>query len=109
MARRASGSRFTPKTLAWLALAAAAVFFSVQGGEYGTSDLFKQRSRRERLQFTVDSLQQVIDSLRAYRTALAEDPEVQERVAREEFGMIREGERLYRFADPSAAAADSSR
>lgn len=109
MARPASRSRFTPKLFVWLALAAAVLFFSVQGGEYGTSDLFRQRNRRERLQTTVDSLRQAIDSLRAYRTALAEDPEVQERVAREEFGMIREGERLYRFADPPTASPDSTR
>ncbi|MHB1225017.1 MAG: FtsB family cell division protein [Gemmatimonadaceae bacterium] len=101
--------RLSPRLLVWLALATAAVLFSVQGGEYGTSDLFQQRSRRARLQAAVDSLQHAVDSLRSYRTALAEDPVVQERVAREEFGMIRAGERLYRFAEPRAVAADSGR
>ena len=78
-----------------------AVLFAVQGGEYGTSDLFRQRSRRAALMAAVDSLQREVDSLRAYQEALATDPVVQERVAREEFGMIRDGERLYRFAEPS--------
>lgn len=97
--------RIRPGVLVWIGLAALAVLFAVQGGEYGTSDLFRQRSRRTQLQAAVDSLQRQVDSLRAYREALASDPEVQERVAREEFGMIRPGERLYRFAEPDGAGS----
>ena len=92
--------------LLWVLLIGSAVVFAVQGGEYGTADLFRQRSRRAGLQSKVDSLQRIVDSLAAYRDALANDPVVQERVAREEFGMIRPGERLFRFADP-ATPADS--
>ena len=91
--------------LLWLLLIGSAVVFAVQGGEYGTADLFRQRSRRAGLQAQVDSLQRIVDSLQAYRESLATDPVVQERVAREEFGMIRPGERLFRFADPAAAGA----
>ena len=78
----------------------AAAFFAVQGGEYGTTDLFSQRARRATLAVVVDSLRQEVDSLRRYRDAIARDPAVQERIAREEFGMIRSGELLYRFAEP---------
>jgi cell division protein FtsB len=41
-----------------------------------------------------------VDSLRTWKRALTSDPAVQERIAREEFGMVRgEKEILYRFAD----------
>lgn len=96
--------RIRPAVFVWTGVMLVAILFAVQGGEYGTSDLFRQRSRRAALVAAVDSLQRQVDSLRAYREALATDPEVQERVAREEFGMIRDGERLYRFAEPAAEA-----
>ncbi len=91
------------KLLVWLALLVAAVVFAVQGGEYGTLDLFRQRARRVELQASVDSLRREVDSLRAYREAIATDPGVQERIAREDFGMIRPGELLYRFVEPEPA------
>ena len=78
--------------------------WALQGGEYGTTDLFRQRARRGALQAQVDSLQRHVDSLRAYRRALQSDPAVQERIAREEFGMVRgDRELLYRFAEPDGA------
>jgi cell division protein FtsB len=90
------------KRLAWLAVAILAVLFAVQGGEYGTSDLFRQRARKARLRAAVDSLRHEVDSLAALRRAVATDPAVQERIAREEFGMVRgDKELLYRFAEPS--------
>ena len=76
-----------------------AALFAVQGGEYGTMDLFRQGARREALQATVDSLQRQVDSLRAYRASVETDPAVQERLAREQFGMIRRGELLYVMVD----------
>ena len=86
---------------------AAVVVFAIQGGEYGTTDLVKLRQRRERLEARIDSLQRVVDSLERWRRAVASDPAVQERIAREEFGMVRgDKELLYRFAD---SPADSSR
>jgi cell division protein FtsB len=85
-----------------LALAALAggVWFAVQGGEYGTFDLFSQRGVRASLQRDVDTLSVIVDSLDAWRIAIARDPAVQERIAREEFGMVRgDREFLYRFLD----------
>ena len=92
--------RFPTKLVIWSAVLLAAAFFAVQGGEYGTTDLFSQRARRATLAVVVDSLREEVDSLRRYRDAIARDPAVQERIAREEFGMIRSGELLYRFAEP---------
>jgi cell division protein FtsB len=51
-----------------------------------------------------------IDSLRAWADSLEVDSATLERIARERYGLIRDGETLYRFADPdSLAAADSPR
>lgn len=83
----------------------AALAFAVQGGEYGTTDLWRQKQRRARLIRTNDSLVRVVDSLRRYKRRLETDPALQERIAREEFGMVRGNkELLYRFAEPGTGA-----
>jgi len=93
-----------PQRLKQLLIAAAvvaALVFAVQGGEYGTRDLMRQRARRTALVATIDSLQYIVDSLRRYKTRVETDPVLQERIAREEFGLVRgEKELLYRFAEP---------
>jgi cell division protein FtsB len=77
------------------------VVFAVQGGEYGTSDLVRQRTKRERLQARIDSLTRLVDSLERRKRAIRTDAAAQERIAREEFGMVKgEKELLYRFAEP---------
>ena len=88
------------KRLLLLLVLVAAAVFAIQGGEYGTTDLVKLRQRRQRLEWQVDSLQRTVDSLSRRRKAVASDPAVQERIAREEFGMVRgDRELLYRFTD----------
>jgi cell division protein FtsB len=83
------------------AVAIAALIFAVQGGEYGTRDLMRQRARKASLVRTNDSLQHIIDSLRTYKKRVETDPVLQERIAREEFGMVRGNkEILYRFTEP---------
>ena len=95
--------------LVWGGTALAAAAFAVQGGEYSTTDLRAQRARRVALRAEVDTLTHVVDSLRALERRLERDPALQERVAREEFGMVRgEKELLYRFADPRPARVDSA-
>ena len=90
----------------WVAGSAAALWFAVQGGEYGTSDLLRQRTQRARLDREIDSLERIVDSLKRYKARVLTDARTQERIAREEFGMVRGNkELLYRFAEP----ADSSR
>jgi cell division protein FtsB len=86
-----------------VAVLAAVAIFAVQGGEYGTSDLLRQRSRRQALVRKIDSLQRVVDSLQRRRRAVESDAAVQERIAREEFGMVKGSkEILYRFAEPDS-------
>ena len=85
------------KRAIWFAVAGAAVYFLVQGGEYGTTDLVKQRLEKRRLTATIDSLAAEVDSLRRFRKAVESDPKTQERIAREQFGMVRGSEILYLF------------
>jgi cell division protein FtsB len=97
------GRRRAPAQRIALALAAvAAIVFAVQGGEWGTFDLLSQKRRMAQLTTAVDSLQRIVDSLKVYRNRLDTDPGLQERIAREEFGMVRGNkELLYRFTEPA--------
>jgi cell division protein FtsB len=93
----------------WLALAAlgAAALFALEGGEYSTLDLI-QLAREERAERArVAALRAVIDSLTKDAQAIERDPRVQERVARESFGMIRKGEFLYKLVQPEAPDSDA--
>ena len=107
--RRSSAKRTGKQQVGRAVIAAgflAALAFAVQGGEYGTTDLWRQRERRARLLTTNDSLVRIIDSLRRYKRRLETDPALQERLAREEFGLVRgEKELLYRFVEPGGPDA----
>jgi cell division protein FtsB len=111
-ARNASGSSASDgkqglRRLLVAAVLLAALIFAVQGGEYGTRDLMRQRARKARLTTTIDSLHRLVDSLKGYKRRLETDPVLQERIAREEFGLVRGNkELLYRFAEPGT---DSTR
>ena len=84
---------------------AGGVLFAVQGGEYGTWDLFQQSARKRRLLAQIDTLHHQIDSLERVKKAVQTDPATQERIAREQFGMVRgDKEILYRFAEPADSA-----
>ncbi|MEO5826394.1 MAG: septum formation initiator family protein [Gemmatimonadales bacterium] len=78
----------------WLAalvlIGAAALAW--RGGIYSMSDYFAlQRAERE-AQIEVKRLRREVDSLKQFRRMLETDPATQERVAREQKGMIRPGE-----------------
>ncbi len=82
------------------AIALAVIAFAVQGGEYGTTDLLRQKRAIARERTLVDSLDRSIGRLQAEKKAIEGDPLVQERIAREEFGMVKgDHEMLYRFVD----------
>ena len=88
--------------LAWAALAVLTLMalFAVQGGEYSTGDYFELK-RRVAAESAADvRLRRIVDSLSRYRKAIETDPKVQERVAREQWGMIRPGERIYKLTAP---------
>lgn len=72
-----------------------AALFALLAGEYSTWDYLtlRREERAERAQIAV--LQREVDSLEKVAKAAETDPAVQERMAREEYGMIRAGERVY--------------
>jgi cell division protein FtsB len=83
----------------WAALAAFgfALYFGIQGGEYGTWDLMQLRRDEAEERDQVARLKRAVDSLQRAAQAIEQDPRVQERVARELYGMIRKGEFLYKL------------
>jgi cell division protein FtsB len=74
-------------------LAAMGIF----GGEYSTSNWWQLRRQLAEERDTLRALQAEIDSLARVAHELETDPAAQERAAREEFGMIKNGELLYRL------------
>lgn len=90
--------------IVWIAIGAIILVYALQGGEYSTTALLSQRARAKRMRAGMDSLRHEIDSLAKVKKAVQADPAVQERIAREEFGMVRGNkEILYRFAEPDSA------
>ena len=81
----------------WLAILGAIVF-AIQGGEYSTLDLWHQRQTKLRLTAQTDSLTRQVDSLKKQAELIRTDRATQERIAREQFGMVRGNkEVLYRL------------
>jgi cell division protein FtsB len=97
----ASSRRPLIQRIGTLALIVVAIVFAVQGGEFGTLDLFRQRREKARITRSVDSLARIVDSLKKYQDKVEHDPATQERIAREVFGMVRGNkEVVYRFTAP---------
>jgi cell division protein FtsB len=78
-----------------------ALYFAFQGGEYGALDLRQLRQDVVEESTNVVRLQHLVDSLERVATAIERDPRMQERVARERFGMLKKGEFLYRLVPTS--------
>jgi cell division protein FtsB len=98
------------KRIVWWALVAVAAYFAVQGGEYSTKDLYVLSRRTGNLMRQVDSLQRQVDSLGRYLKLVKSDSATMERIAREEFGMVRgDKEILYRFGDAPSTSRDKPR
>ena len=91
----------------WLVVTAlvGAAAFALGGGTYTTLDLFKLKSQLKEEQEAITQLKSDIDSLTRAAQAAEHDPRTQERLARDQFGMIRSGEYLYRIVP----AGDSGR
>jgi len=79
----------------------AALAFAVAGGEYGTFDWLELRRQERAERRSITRLTVEVDSLRRYAHAVETDRRLMERIAREDFGMIRQGEFLYRLESDS--------
>ena len=80
-----------------------AVYYAVFGGEYSWFELRNARADVAQEELELTELHRQIDSLRAWADSLQIDPVTLERIAREQFGLVRPGEVLYRFTEPSDA------
>ena len=85
------------------ALIGIAAYFAVFGGEYSLLDVRRARAERAAAAKRLQELRRVNDSLRAWADSLAADSATIERIARERYGMIREGEVLYRITQPDSS------
>jgi len=86
----------TRTRVAGIASAIGLVALAAWGGEYGTADWITIRRQVADERARVAALRIELDSLSKLANDLETNPAVQERVAREQFGMIRDGETLYR-------------
>ncbi|MBT8488570.1 MAG: septum formation initiator family protein, partial [Gemmatimonadetes bacterium] len=82
----------------------AAIYYAVFGGEYSVFELREARAALEVERVALIRVEEQIGSLAAWADSLENDPTTLERIAREDFGMIRDGETLYRFADAGPVA-----
>jgi cell division protein FtsB len=85
-----------------LLLLAGAGYFAVFGGDYDVFDVRRVRLERALEEQRVQESRADVERLRARRDSLRDDSATIERIARERYGLIRDGERLYRFADSPA-------
>ena len=82
--------------IAGIAGAVVLLALAAWGGEYSTGDWLTMRRQLADEREKVAGLEAEVDSLAKAARDLETNPAMQERVAREEFGMIRDGEILYR-------------
>ena len=87
------------KRLVFPVLLVLAGYYAVFGGEHSWLDLRRARSAVAVESVELAEIRVEIDSLRARAESLENDPATLERLARERYGMIRDGEILYRFVD----------
>ena len=89
------------------ALLGLAVYYALFGGEYSLLELRRARAEIESQKTELAGLYETLDSLRARVDSLQHDSATLEQLAREKFGMIRDGEVLYRLVEPPDTASDT--
>jgi cell division protein FtsB len=97
----------TRARLAGIVAAVVLAALAFQAGEYGTLDWLKLRRQLVDERQAVQDLTARLDSLERLAHALETDPVAQERAAREQFGMIRKGELLYRLVPKLDSGGDA--
>jgi len=84
---------------------ALAGYYALWGGEYSAFHLVRLKKERREADARLADTRAQVDSLRTLAGKLEKDDAEVERIARERFGMIREGELLYRFVPVDSAGA----
>lgn len=88
-------------------LVIGAAYFALFGGDYGYFEVRRLEKEKASEEARVLELQTELAALRARTDSLANDSTTLERLAREQYGLIRDGERLYRFVDSAGTRRDS--
>ena len=88
-------------TVIGIVVLAGALIFALAGGEYGTLDWLALRRQERAEAKSIAELTVEVDSLKKFAKALETDRRLLEKIAREEYGMIRKGEFLYRLEQDS--------
>ena len=88
---------------------AFAGYMALWGGEYSAFHLLRLKRERADADARLAHTRAQVDSLKALAGRLERDDAEVERIARERFGMIREGELLYRFVPVDSGGAATGR
>jgi cell division protein FtsB len=91
--------------LALVLLVLGLILYLFVGGDEGLLEIRRQSQALAALQERVDQLQAENDSLRQVLHMLEHDVDYIEKVAREEYGMIKPGEKVYRLPGPGGPSA----
>jgi cell division protein FtsB len=86
------------------AVLALAGYYALWGGEYSAFHLLRLKKERREADARLVRTRAEVDSLKTLAGKLETDDAEVERIARERFGMIRDGELLYRFVPVDSAA-----
>lgn len=73
------------------------IAFTLIFTEKGFYSYYKMKNEKEQLQLEIDSLTRVNDSLKTEIELLQTSDEKVEKVAREKFGLVKPGEKIYKF------------
>ena len=97
--------------LKWLMvpLIGGALYYALFGGEYSLLEMRRLEREKKQEAARLAQTRREAAELRARADSLEHDSAALERIARERYGMIKEGERLYRFVDADSARRDSLR
>ena len=87
------------KLIVW-SLLAFSLYIAVFGGEYSVLAVSRVKKEQGQLMQQLDDLKEENDSLKIYVQKLESDFVTIEKLARERYGMIRDGEILYRVTEP---------
>ncbi len=91
--------RISTRRLISFGVLGLALYFLVAGGEYSILEARRADAELVARRAEISAMRQEIDSLGHRIEALRNDDELLERVARERYGFIRDGEYLYRITD----------
>ena len=90
------------------ALILAALYFLFFGGDYSFLDLWRLGREYDREVAELQAVRAHVAELRQRADSLATDSATLERLAREQYGLIKEGERLYRFVEPDTTSDEGT-